>query len=109
MGIFLSATINMENQNSTNNTDEFYKSLHQKLEDNHNFPEDYLFKFIFPNDNLKMIELYQNFDQIKYTISTRESKNGKYVSASILAFVLDANQVIDIYRKVSEIEGVVML
>lgn len=99
----------MENQNDHTKADEFYASLKQKLEDNHNFPEDYLFKFIFPNDNIKMIELYQNFDQIKYTISTRESKNGKYISASILAFVLDANQVIDIYRKVSQIEGVVML
>lgn len=99
----------MENQVNTPNTEEFYKSLKQKLEDNHNFPEDYLFKFIFPNENTKLIELYQIFDQIKYTISTRESKNGKYISASIQAFVLDADQVIDIYQKVSGIEGIVML
>lgn len=99
----------MENQLNTPNTEEFYKSLKQKLEDNHNFPEDYLFKFIFPNENTKLIELYQIFDQIKYTISTRESKNGKYISASIQAFVLDADQVIDIYQKVSGIEGIVML
>ncbi len=89
--------------------DEFYLSLKAKLEENHNFPEDYLYKFIFPNDHLKLTELYQVFDKIKYTISTRESKNGKYISASILAFVLDANQVIALYKKVSEIEGVVML
>lgn len=91
------------------NPDEFYKSLKLKLEENHNFPEDYLYKFIFPNDHAKLTELYQIFDSIKYTISTRESKNAKYISASILAFVMDANQVIDLYKKVSEIEGVVML
>lgn len=97
-----------ENRNNLNPTD-FYESLKTKLEENHYFPEDYLYKFIFPNDNLKLTELYQIFDQIKYTISTRESKNGKYISASILAFVMDADQVIELYKKVSEIEGVVML
>lgn len=91
------------------NAEEFYISLKAKLEENHNFPEDYLYKFIFPNDNLKLTELYQIFDKIKYTISTRESKNGKYISASILAFVIDADQVIDLYKKVAEIEGVIML
>ncbi|MDO5616793.1 MAG: DUF493 family protein [Cruoricaptor ignavus] len=42
-------------------------------------------------------------------MSTRESKNGKYISTSILAFVMDANQVIDLYKKVAGIEGVIML
>lgn len=92
-----------------NDSEKFYASLKAKLEENHNFPEDYLYKFIFPNENLKLTELYQIFDKIKYTISTRESKNGKYISASIQAFVMDADQVIDLYKKVSEIEGVVML
>lgn len=101
--------MNILENNSGQSPEEFYSSLQQKLEENHSFPEDYLFKFIFPNDNQKMIELYQNFDQIEYTISTRESKNGKYISASILAFVLDANQVIDLYKKVGEIKDVVML
>lgn len=89
--------------------EEFYRSLKEKLEENHNFPEDYLYKFIFPNEHTKLIELYQAFDKVKYTISTRESKNAKYLSASITAFVLDANHVVELYKKVSEIEGVIML
>ena len=100
---------NLTNEGKTPNPAAFYESLKTKLEENHNFPEDYLYKFIFPNDNLKLTELYQIFDKIKYTISTRESKNGKYISASILAFVLDADQVIELYKKVAEIEGVLML
>lgn len=92
-----------------NRSEEFYLNFKTKLEENHNFPEDYLYKFVFPNDNTKLTELYQIFDGIKYTISTRESKNGNYIATSILAFVLDANQVIDLYKKVAEIEGVVML
>ncbi len=89
--------------------EDFYASLREKLTNNHNFPEDYLFKFIFPNDNSKMLDLYKLFDELKYTISTRESKNGKYISASILAFVLDAQQVTDKYQKAGEIEGIMML
>ena len=89
--------------------EDFYNSLREKLTKNHNFPEDYLFKFIFPNDNSKMMDLYKLFDELKYTISTRESKNGKYISASILAFVLDAQQVTDMYQKAGEIEGIMML
>lgn len=99
-----------ENPISTGqNPEEFYLNLSIKLQENHNFPDDYLYKFIFPNDKKKLTELYQIFDKIKYTISTRESKNGKYISTSILAFVLDSDQVIDLYKKVSQIEGVIML
>ncbi|MEC5394396.1 DUF493 family protein [Bergeyella sp. RCAD1439] len=101
--------INPLDQSIKNDPEAFYASLKTKLEENHNFPEDYLYKFIFPNENAKLTELYQIFDKIDYTISTRESKNGKYISASIQAFVMDADQVINLYKKVAEIDGVVML
>lgn len=91
------------------NEEEFYKSLKDKLEHNHNFPEDYLFKFIFQNDSPKLIELYQVFDGMKYTISTRESKQQKYMSATIQAFVLSADHVIELYKKAGNIEGIMML
>lgn len=88
---------------------DFYASLKEQLETNHNFPEDYLFKFIFLNDQSKLTELYQVFDGIKYTISTRDSKNQKYLSASIQAFVLSADHVIELYKKAANIEGIMML
>lgn len=87
----------------------FYTSLKEKLEDTHNFPEDYLYKFIVNNEESKMTEIYRVFDDIKFTLSTRDSKNGKYVSLSINAFVLDADQVIKIYKEVGKIDGVMML
>ena len=46
---------------------------------------------------------------MKFTLSSKESKNAKYVSLSISAFVLDAEHVISIYKKVGEIEGVMSL
>ena len=91
------------------NPEDFYNSLKEKLEQQHNFPEEYLFKFIITSNSEKITEILKIFDNFKYTLSNRESSNGKYTSVSINCFVLDADQVIDIYKKVAEIEGVMML
>lgn len=91
------------------NPEDFYNSLKEKLTAHHNFPEDYLFKFIITSDESKLTEIYRVFDDINFTMSTRDSKNGKYTSLSINAFVLDAEQVVKIYKQVALIEGVMML
>lgn len=101
--------INIIDEQDNKNPDEFYASLKEKLEVNHNFPEDYLFKFIVPSDESKLTEIYRVFDNIKYTMNSRDSKNGKYTSISMNAFVLDADQVINIYKEVGKITGVMML
>lgn len=95
--------------NENKNPDEFYKSLREKLENNHDFPEDYLFKFIIPTDDAKLTEIYKVFDGIKFTLGNRESKNGKYTACNINAFVLDADQVVRIYKEVATIENVILL
>lgn len=95
--------------NENKNPEEFYKSLKEKLENNHDFPEDYLFKFIIPTDDAKLTEIYKVFDGIKFTLGNRESKNGKYTACNINAFVLDADQVVRIYKEVAIIENVILL
>lgn len=91
-------------------TEEFYKKLKINLEENHNFPENYLYKFILSNsDSEKLSELYQVFDGLEYSITTKESSNKKYIGVSISCFVLDANQVIKLYQEVGKIEGIIML
>ncbi len=91
------------------NPEDFYISLKEKLEATHDFPGDYLFKFIVTNDESKHTEIYRVFDDVKFTLATKDSKNGKYTSLSINAFVLDADQVIKIYKEVGKISGVMML
>lgn len=88
---------------------EFYASLKVNLENNHNFPEDYLYKFIIVNNPEKLTEIYKVFDGTKNTFSTRESSNGKYISITIQCFVLDADHVITLYKEVAKLEGVIML
>ena len=96
-------------QDKNNDQEVFYASLKDKLEQTHNFPEDYLYKFILTNDQSKLTDIYRVFDGIKFTMTSRDSKNEKYTSISINAFVLDADQVIKIYKEVGLIEGIMML
>lgn len=101
--------VNIVDNQENVNPEDFYQSLKEKLEAHHNFPEDYLFKFIVASEESKHTEIYRVFDGIKFTLNTRESKNGKYTSITISAFVLDAEQVIGIYKQVGQIPGVMML
>lgn len=89
--------------------EEFYQSFKKKLEKSHSFPEDYIYKFFIPNDAEKLAELYRVFDGTKNTISTRESKNGKYIGITIEVFVLDAAHVIRLYQEAEKIEGIVSI
>ena len=101
--------INIVDNQENVNPDEFYASLKEKLEATHDFPQDYLFKFIITNEESKQTEIYRVFDNVKYTLSTKDSKNGKYTSLTMNAFVLVADQVISIYKEVGKISGVMML
>lgn len=91
------------------NVDDFYTKFKQKLEEEHTFPCNYMFKFIVPADKEKIATLQKIFDGSDATVSTRDSKNGKYTSVTIQTKVHDANDVIIYYRQVAEVDGVVML
>lgn len=101
--------MNTIGQNQNDDQTAFYTSLKEKLEQTHDFPEDYLYKFIVTNDQAKLTEIYRVFDGTNFTMTNRDSKNGKYTAISINAFVLDADQVIKIYKEVGIIEGIIML
>lgn len=95
--------------NNEQNPEEFYSRFKVQLEENHNFPEDYTFKFIMENDHNKLTDMYRIFDELRHTFSSKESSNKKYISCTFVAFVLSADQVIELYKKVAGIDGVVML
>ena len=44
----------LDSENEAKNPEEFYASLKEKLEGTHDFPEDYLYKFIITNDEAKI-------------------------------------------------------
>ena len=89
--------------------DDFYLKFKEKLEETHSFPSHYMFKYIVPSEQSIMARLYSIFNDPDMSISTRNSKNGKYISVTIKALVNDANDVIIYYRQTANIDGIVML
>jgi len=81
------------------------EGFREKLEAQHTFPGEYIFKFIVPATAVPLVEaLWQDGE-----ISNRPSSNGNYVSVTIRAYVAGADQIITVYRNASQIEGCIAL
>lgn len=90
-------------------SEEFYKRLKQELIDSTLWPAEYLFKFIVPSHEEKILEIENAFDQMGAVIDTTKSKTGKYTSVSINVRMNSAQAVIDKYIQLSTIEGIISL
>lgn len=88
---------------------DFYKSLKEKLDDTTSFPSKYLYKFIVPADSAKVKEIEKIFNYGGAVIETKSSKNGKYTSISILIKMQNSNDIIEKYKVVGQIKGVISL
>jgi len=90
----------------TNNS---FSELQKKLEESiKSFPYVYLFKFIVKADN-KSIALVQVMFGNDAEIFQKQSSKGNYVSLSVKQVVLSVDEIISIYIKASEIEGLITL
>ena len=87
---------------------DFYKNLQQQLTAQFEFPLDYLFKFIIPADNHKLA-LVENLFGKEAIVTTRTSKNGKFISISAKEKMLNATKIINVYKKAEKIEGIISL
>lgn len=100
----------MSEQNKPKESPEdFYKRLKTELEKTEEFPIDFTYKFIIPTDNKTIALIKQIFDDANPKFRFNESKNKKYTSITVVIYAIDADQVISFYKKVGEIEGVIML
>lgn len=79
------------------------------LDQVHDWPSMYLFKFIVPSDNQKIARIEALFDSGTAEIRMRQSKNGKYTSISAREIMTSADKVVEYYKKAYEIEGVIAL
>ncbi|HTL82841.1 MAG TPA: DUF493 family protein [Bacteroidia bacterium] len=84
-----------------------FDELKKKLEKN-SWPQVYMFKFIVPSDNQK-IALVQSLFEDDAEISLQPSSAGKYTSITARQVMLDAESVIEVYKKASSIEGIMSL
>ncbi len=91
------------------NTDAFYARLKAQLEESTEWPADYLFKFIVPTEPEKIEQINDIFNDQGAVIKTRKSKNGTYTSISVMVQLENADAVIEKYKEVATVEGVISL
>ncbi len=88
---------------------EFYKKLKKSLEETSTFPTDYMFKFIVPANEGGFKKIEEIFNNLGAVIKSKPSKTGKYTSLTILVKMKSANDIIDKYKEVSPIKGIISL
>jgi putative lipoic acid-binding regulatory protein len=81
------------------------ESLREKLDQYYTWPSLYTFKFIVPKG--KESEVKKLFPDQE--TSERQSKNGNYTSITLNLMMDSSDQVVEIYQKVSAIEGIIAL
>lgn len=95
----------LEPQNEQN-----WDDLKNKIEASQNFPSIYMFKFILSSDNKKIALIESIFDNTEQPdISIRQSSRGRYVSITVKQMVQSVEYIIDIYKRVSKIPGVMLM
>ena len=89
------------------NEDKFTE-LRKKLNETQTYPTVYMFKFIIQADNRKIALVESKFSD-EATISQKESANGKYISITIKEVMLDADSIIEKYKEMEGVEGLISL
>jgi len=95
--------------NDMSKESEFYEKLRQSLLETTEFPTKYMFKFIIPTDKGKSKMIEEIFDNLGAVIDSKPSKNGKYTSLTVLVNMKDPEEIIEKYKEVSKVEGVISL
>lgn len=91
-------------------TEEFYARLKEELEKaTPSWPVEYLYKFIVPSDEEKIATIEKAFNNLGAVIKKKKSKNGNYSSISVNVIMASADAIIEKYKEVSTVEGIISL
>ncbi|MBD98491.1 MAG: hypothetical protein CMO34_01500 [Verrucomicrobia bacterium] len=85
-----------------------YNGLKAKLKENKEWPMVFFFKFIIPADNQKLALVEALFGP-EAEVRIKQSNKGNYLSIGAKELMLDAESIVDRYRKASKIEGLMAL
>lgn len=89
-------------------TNEQYDKLRDLLNKSESWPQVYMFKFIVPADNHKIAIIESKFSD-EAIINHKESSTGKYFSITVKEVMLSADAIIDKYKEMKDVEGVITL
>jgi putative lipoic acid-binding regulatory protein len=95
--------------NSKENPDDFYERFLQQLEESQNWPGLYMFKFIVKSNSNQIDKLKDLFNNPSEGVSMVNSSKNKFQSLTITIEMKSPLEVIAIYKKASEFEGVIIL
>ena len=84
---------------------EWANNFRIKLDEHHSWPTVYIFKFIVPKG--KEIELKELFPQ--HSSTEKVSTQGNYISITFQMMMPSSDAVIEVYERVSSIEGLIAL
>lgn len=109
-GFYMSdfSNINVQDMEDGNDKD-FYQNFKEKLLDVEQFPSVYKFKFIVKSALDKEPEIRDIFKHTSSKFTFKESSGGKYKSITVETYVNSADEVINYYKSVSQIESVMMM
>jgi putative lipoic acid-binding regulatory protein len=88
--------------------EEKMKQLKKVLDEQNQWPAIFMFKFIIPTDDAKLITLKKIFGE-SAEIKTRLSGKGNYTSVTVKEMMLDADSIFERYRSAADIEGIISL
>ncbi len=85
---------------------EFFQHFKTKLDRYHSWPCNYVFKFIVPEKNSEsLLNLFEKRD----SITTKKSRNGRYISVTAKCRVNSSEEIIAVYEAASQIKGILSL
>ena len=77
----------------------------EKLESNHDFPCSYMFKFIVPISNKDaLLDVLPNV-----AVKIKRSTSNKFISITLSVEIESSDKVIDIYKQVYQVEGLIAM
>jgi len=87
----------------------FYDRLQEELEKNAEWPTKYMYKFIMPNLDENVEKVKKRFGDQPIDFKKNYSKTGKYVSVTVVTEEQNPEAVINRYKAMEDIEGLVAL
>lgn len=88
--------------------DKQFDKLREQLNLQVSWPTIYMFKFIVPAENRKIALVESKFSD-EAIITQNQSSNGKYVSITVKEVMLSAESIIEKYKEMQGIEGLMAL
>ena len=81
------------------------KAFKEKLDQEHNWPSVYMFKFVVPAEKeTEVTDMFPSED-----LQKRLSKAGNYIAFTFKKMINNSDEVVEIYKRARTIEGLIAL